>query len=267
MKDTVLQMIQAGKSHREIQDVTGLGLATISRWRNEGMETNRVLVIGDIHEPCCRDGYLEFCKDIERKHKTNRTVFIGDIVDFHGISFHARMAEAPGVIDEYDLAYEKIQKWYRAFPKATVTIGNHDDRIRRVAESVNIPSKFLRNDKEIWNTPKWDWVDNIIIDDVYYMHGTGHAGIHPAYNASKQMCMSVCMGHIHSVAGIKWSASPQKRWFGMDVGSGIDDHKYAFAYGQNNKRKSVIGCGVVLDGNPYYEAMWLEKYKTLPNHP
>ena len=24
---------------------------------------NRILVIGDLHEPFCRDGYLEFCKD------------------------------------------------------------------------------------------------------------------------------------------------------------------------------------------------------------
>ena len=261
MKDAVLQMIKDGYSHRHIRETLGVPLGTISRWRNENSDENMVLVIGDLHEPCSRDGYLEFCKDIERKHKTNQTVFIGDIVDFHGISFHARTAEAPGVIDEYKLALEKIQKWYKSFPNATVTIGNHDDRIRRLAETVNIPSRFLRNDKEIWNTPKWDWVDSVIIDDVYYMHGTGHAGKHPSETAAQQLCMSVVMGHIHSVAGVRWMASPQKRWFGMDVGAGVDDHKYAFAYGKNNKRKSVIGCGVVLDGNPYWEAMWLEKYR------
>ena len=261
VENRVARYIEQGKSHREIQDIEGIGLATISRIRNKGIGENRVLVIGDIHEPCARDGYLEFCKDIERKHKTNKTVFVGDIVDWHGISFHARTAEAPGVLDEYYLAHGCIQDWYKAFPKATVTIGNHDDRIRRVAESVNIPSKFIRNDNEIWGTPNWDWVDNVIIDDVYYMHGIGHSGTHPAYNAARQMCMSVCMGHVHSTAGIKWMASPQKRWFGMDVGCGVDDKKYAFAYGKNNKKKSVLGCGVVIDGNPYYEIMWLEKYK------
>ena len=260
-KDLVLRMIQDGEPHRRISGFTGVPIATISRWRNEGEDENRVLVIGDIHEPCSRDGYLEFCLDIQRKHKTQKTVFVGDIVDWTGVSFHANNPDAPGVSDEYTLAYEKIQKWYKAFPVATITIGNHDARLNRLAESVNIPAKFLRNYKDIWDTPTWDWVDNTIIDDVYYMHGTGHAGIHPAYNAAKQMCMSVCMGHIHSTAGIKWMVSPQKRWFSLDTGCGVDDSKYAFAYGKNCKRKSVVGCGVVLNGNPYYEIMWLEHYK------
>ena len=260
-KEQCLQMIQAGKSHRYISEMLGIGLGTVSRWRNENTEGNRVLVIGDLHAPCTRKGYLEFCKDIYRKHKCNKVVFIGDLVDFHGISFHARTASAPGVLDEYELALACIQEWYAAFPRAIVTIGNHDDRVRRLAETVNIPSKFLRCDADIWQTPGWDWVDSTIIDDVYYMHGTGHAGLHPAYNAAKQMCMSVVMGHIHGVAGITWLASPVKRWFGMSVGIGVDDKAWAFAYGKHVKRKSIVSCGVVLDGNPYLEIFWTEKYK------
>lgn len=258
MKKSVLRMIQSGKSHRVIQKETGVPLATISKWRNE--HGNRVLVIGDIHEPCGREGYLEFCKAIEKKYKTNQTVFVGDIVDWQGISFHANNPEAPGVVDEYLLAHQCIQEWYRAFPNAVVTIGNHDKRVIQMAESVNIPARFIRDYKDIWDTPKWEWKFEHTIDDVYYFHGTGVSGEYPHKTTAKQMSMSVVMGHYHSIAGIEWMANPQKRWFGMSVGCGIDDAKYAFAYGIHQKKKSLVSCGVVIDGHPYHEMMFLEKY-------
>ena len=221
----------------------------------------RVLALSCPHEPCSRDGFLAFCKKIYKKWRCNKTVILGDLVDWHGISFHARHPESPGVSDEYDLAFKGVQKWYKAFPNAIVCAGNHDERIIRLAESVDIPAKFLRDYKDIWQTPKWEWCYEKVIDDVYYFHGVGYGGLHPAFNAARQMSMSVCMGHIHSTAGIKWLVNPQKRWFGMDVGCGVDDKKYAFAYGKHMKRKSVISCGVVVDGMPYHEMCPLEQYQ------
>jgi len=50
---------------------------------------SRVLVVPDLHEPCARPGALEFCKDLRKKYKTDTTVFIGDVTDWHSISFHA----------------------------------------------------------------------------------------------------------------------------------------------------------------------------------
>jgi hypothetical protein len=79
--------------------------------------------------------------------------------------------------------------------------------------------------------------------------------MYPAPNAAKKMLMSVCMGHIHSAGGIKWIASPQRRIFGMDVGCGINDKAYAFAYGKHIITRSILSCGVVLDGIPYHEIM------------
>lgn len=221
----------------------------------------RVLVIGDPHEPVCKEGYLEFCKRIYKEYGCDSTVITGDLCDWHGISFHARHPEAPGVIDEYRLALKGIQKWYKAFPNAIITIGNHDNRIIRLAESVDIPSKFLRDFNDVWETPNWKWVYEIIIDGVYYFHGEGCGGIHSAYNKAKSMGMSVVMGHLHANAGIKWLVSPQKRWFGMDAGCGIDDKKYAFVYGKHAPRRPVVSCGVVIDGHPYHEMMPLGQYK------
>lgn len=214
---------------------------------------SRVLVIGDIHSPCEHPGYLPFCRDLRDKYKTDQVVFIGDIVDWHAVSFHDRNPAGPGPLDEYAKAKAAVQKWHRAFPTARVCIGNHDERVVRLAESVNIPSEFVKTYKDTWGTPGWKWDMEHIIDDVYYFHGTGNGGTHPAFNAMGKMLMSVVMGHIHSAAGIKWKANPQRRIFGMDTGCGVDDRAYAFAYGRHAKQRSILGAGVVIDGVPYHE--------------
>ena len=209
---------------------------------------SRVLAIGDIHAPVTHPGYFDFCCDVKKKYRCDKVVFIGDVVDWHGISFHAKHPDAPGPKDEYLLALREVQRWYRKFKNAVVTIGNHDERLIRLAESAGVPGSFIRDYKDVWKTPKWDWVFDTIIDNVYYYHGTGRGGMHPAFNTAKDMTMSVVMGHCHSAGGIKWLASPTQRRFGMDTGCGIDDQMYAFSYGKHMKRKSVLSCGVVLDG-------------------
>ena len=224
---------------------------------------SKVLCIGDIHEPVSRKYYLEFCRDLHEEWGCDTVIFLGDVADWHAISFHAHHPECPGPMDEYKLALEKIQKWYKAFPNARVCIGNHDERVIRLAQDNNIPKKFLRNFNEIWKTPGWNWDYSHIVDDVYYFHGTGNGGTYPAPNAAKKMLMSVVMGHIHSAGGIKWLASPQRRIFGLDVGCGIDDKAFAFAYGKHVIKRSIISAAVVLDGIPYHEIMpigWKERY-------
>jgi hypothetical protein len=204
---------------------------------------------------------MEFCRDIKKQWRCNEVVFIGDLVDWNSIAFHASNPEGHSALDEFQLTKACIGKWLKVFPKAKICVGNHDARVVRLAESVNIPSKFIRAYAELWGTPKWEWDYSHTIDDVYYFHGTGFGGLHPAFNAARQMSMSVVMGHIHSVGGVKWLVNPHKRWFGMDVGCGCDDDSYAFSYGKHFKRKSVVGCGVVIDSVPYYEIMPLEIYK------
>lgn len=216
---------------------------------------SRVLYIGDIHEPVAHPGYLSFARDMRDKYKIDTIVFIGDIVDWHAISFHTRHPEAPGPKDEYQLALERVSRWRKAFPKADVRIGNHDERPERVAEEAGIPKQFLTSYQKMWKTPSWRWIHDGTIDAVYSFHGTGTGGMHPAFNSSGKVLESVVQGHIHSAAGIKWRASPTRRVFGMDTGCGIDDKAYAFAYGRHQKVRSILGLGVVLDGIPYHEIM------------
>lgn len=216
---------------------------------------SRVLIVGDIHEPVSHSGYLQFCKDLYNKCQCDTVVFIGDVVDHQGITFHANNPMCPGPNDEAELAEQKIRKWYSAFPKAKVCIGNHDERVIRLAESVNIPSRYLRDHAEVWKTPEWEWGFDFIIDDVYYWHGTGRSGINPAFNVMKDMLMSVVMGHCHSAAGTKWIANPLRRVFGMDTGCGIDIDAWQFAYGKHERKRPILGAGVVLNSIPYHIVM------------
>jgi metallophosphoesterase superfamily enzyme len=223
---------------------------------------SRVLAIGDVHAPVQRDDYLIFCQDLYDAWDCDKVVFIGDVVDWHGISFHARHPDGPGTVDEYNLAKDVIAEWYEAFPEATIILGNHDERITRKAEAAEIPSRFIRSYSDIWETPEWNWTQDTIIDDVYYMHGDGAGGGNsPAALNARQMAMSVVCGHFHRVAGVQWMGSPRQRWFGLDTGCGIDDTKYAFAYGRKLRKRPIIAAGVIIDGVGYSEPMPLEKYK------
>lgn len=216
---------------------------------------SRVLVVGDAHEPVCHPGYRAFCSDLAEKFDTDQTVIIGDIADHNAISFHASNPMCPGPKDEYKLTRDKMQVWHRDFPGAIVTKGNHDERVARLAESVKIPEFYLRSYTEIWGTETWQWVEDVVIDDVYYFHGTGRSGLHPAYNAMKDMLMSVCMGHCHSAAGVKWRANPIRRTFGMDTGCGIDVDAYQFAYGRHMPSRPILSAGVIIDGVPQHFIM------------
>lgn len=221
---------------------------------------SRVLIVGDPHEPVSRKGYIFFCKDLYRKWKCNKVIIIGDLSDWSAISFHASNPEGPGPHDEYELAKAGIQKWYKTFPNAIITIGNHDARPKRVAESVKIPAKFIRDYSDLWDTPKWKWVQSIVIDDVFYCHGHSKGGGKtPAWNLAHKMGMSVVLGHYHSRGGINWSANPLRRWFGMDVGCGVDDKAYAFAYAKEQPQRSILGAGIVINGTPYHEVMGIGK--------
>lgn len=223
----------------------------------------RVLVIGDLHLPAVRKYYLEFCKDIKKKWRCNEVVFIGDVVDWHAISNWEKEPNCPGAKDEYQLAKQFVSKWYKAFPKAKICIGNHDERPVRLAKSVNIPDFMLKPYGELWNTKNWEWDFSFNIDKVHYRHGTGCSGINPAWNLMNKIKSSVVIGHCHSRGGLKWSVNPFRRFFAMDVGCGISEKAWQFAYGRDLVERPICSCGVVVNGIPYHEIMPIsegEKY-------
>ena len=116
--------------------------------------------------------------------------------------------------------------------------------------SAGISKRWIQNYSQVLGTPGWEWVTDIIIDDVLYTHGTTNA-----YTKAKQNLMSTVQGHLHSQAGVQFYVGAKSRIFGFQVGCGVDMKSYAMEYGRNFP-KPVISCGVVIEGlHPYLEVM------------
>jgi hypothetical protein len=206
---------------------------------------NRVLCIGDLHEPFCLDGYLEFCIKTYAENNCNRLVFIGDLVDNHYSSYHETDSDALGGLDELEYAIKKLSKWYKAFPDADVTLGNHDRIIIRKAQSSNIPSKWIKEFKDVLETPNWRFVTDVYIDGVRYVHGDKSSA---AKTAAKRDMVSTVSGHFHTQMYVEWFFGKYAALFGMQVGCGIDSSSYAMGYMQGGK-KEAIGVGIVIGGH------------------
>ena len=67
-------------------------IAALNRMREK--EVRNVLVIGDLHEPFCLDGYLEWCIEQYQYWSCSEVVIIGDCIDNHYTSFHEIDIEA-----------------------------------------------------------------------------------------------------------------------------------------------------------------------------
>jgi predicted phosphodiesterase len=203
----------------------------------------RILVIGDLHEPFCLKGYLQFCIETYAKWNCNQVIFIGDCIDNHYSSYHESDPNGMGAGEELKIAINRLQKWHKAFPEADVLIGNHDRIIMRKAVSSAIPREWIRSYNEVLGT-NWNWVERVVYDGVQYVHGEGGT----ARTKAKNDMQSTVQGHIHTQAYCEWMVGRNFRTFAMQVGCGVDWETYAMAYAKNFK-KQAIGCGVVLGGH------------------
>jgi len=228
----------------------------IMTFRNRNNE-ERVLVIGDLHAPFIKEGYLEHCRAVYRKYKCNRVIFIGDILDNHYTSFHPTDPDGYGAGDELERAVREIQKWYKAFPNAEVVIGNHDRLAIRKAFASGVSKFWIKDYSEVLGTPNWKFDVSFEHNGVLYIHGEGGGGINGALVKALNKRLSIVQGHFHTESHIRWNASDTDLLFAMQVGCGVDDKAYAMEYAKLNTKKSIIACGVVLDNGtlPILEPM------------
>lgn len=202
-----------------------------------------VLVIGDTHEPFCKEGYLEFCVEQKKRFNCDTVVFIGDLIDNHAQSFHNTDADGMSAKQELELAVTKLQAWYKAFPKAIVLLGNHDRIIARKLFSVGLSQRWLKPLEEVLGVPNWKFVESFSYNGILYLHGEGGT----AHKKAQQEMCSVVQGHLHSEGYVQFLNGGKN--FAMQVGCGIDFDTYAFAYAQRGK-KPILSCGVILDKSP-----------------
>lgn len=221
-----------------------------------------VLVIGDTHCPAMRKGYVRFLQDTSDVWKPDRFVHIGDLVDWHAVSFHERLPSCSSAKEEYRRALRQVRDLRDAFPKVDWLIGNHDALTHRQASAAGLPPEVLRDYQEIWELPSWrvhERFSELVIDGVAYLHGEGMSGMYAHGNRAKLRFRSIVQGHLHSNAGVIWHANAEFRVFGMAVGCGIDIHELQLSYGRPIARKPILGCGIVVDGKQAMFEPWCLK--------
>jgi len=215
--------------------------------RRKGTKQKRILVIGDLHEPFTRDDYFGFCVDIQNKWQTTDTVFIGDVIDNHYMSFWDTDPDGMSAGDELDMAISRLEKWHDRFPNADVTIGNHDARILRQMFKAGISKKWMRRFADVLGTPSWNFTNSVEHDNVTYIHGGTGGAVGGAINRAIKRGKSIVQGHHHTASYIKFHVTDVSRIFGMQIGCGIDEDSYAAAYAKDMMSRFVISVGVVLD--------------------
>lgn len=219
---------------------------------------SRVLIIGDTHAPAMRRGYVDFLKRVAEKYQPNIVVHIGDLVDWHSISYHERLPTLSSAHQEYKIAKRQVKHLVEAFPEAYWLIGNHDSLTERQATTAGLPPDVLRDYNDLWDVP-WKVLPRFAelkIDGVIYTHGEGPGGMYAHGNRAKARRRSVVMGHLHSNAGTIWDATPDDRIFGLAVGCGVDNDKMQFLYGKASPRKPMLGCGFVDSGKDAFFLPW-----------
>ena len=229
---------------------------------------SNVLVIGDTHCPAMLDAYPDFLASIYEAWDCNHVVHIGDLVDFHGISFHTKEFGIPNIEREIQEAREQVQTLCELFPDVDYLTGNHSALPIRQAQEAGLPPSMVLSLAEILDLPDtWNVLPrytDLIIDDVIYRHGDkGRSNqTNAAFLNAQNEFMSVVQGHMHSQGGVLYGANQSKRYFGMQVGCGTDPRSPYLNYSKIYSKRPMLGCGVVLDGErAIFEPLFLEEWR------
>ena len=222
--------------------------------------TKSILILSDTHFPYQHPQYFKWVKKIKDHIKFSSVIHIGDLVDFHSISFHSHSPELPNIKYEIDNAKKHILKLRKLFPMPMQILnGNHDIRIQRMAENANMPESFIKDLSDILGIEKswkWTWHDKLIItlpnkNKVFFTHHFKSSVL----SSSKELGMSFVAGHQHTQSNLSYWSSPTALNFAMTVGCSIDPKHEAFKYAKNFIKRPIISLGAIIDNQPMLFAM------------
>ena len=136
----------------------------------------RVLVISDLHIPYHHKDSFKFLEEVKKQFRPDTVINIGDLLDFHAISFHEHNPDLPSIGDELTVAKSYIKELESIFPEVTEVHSNHSSLVYRRAIKYGMSAQFLRPYGEFLGTKKWQWVDDMTLKlsngkKVYFTHG------------------------------------------------------------------------------------------------
>lgn len=211
----------------------------------QSLSLDTVLVIPDLHIPAQHKDALEFCKSLRDKYKATKVIFIGDIVDNYCTSLHSKDPNfGMTASQEIEVTKMYLKEWHDAFPYATVITGNHDmSRIFKTAKEAMIPKQWLKDIKDVLDTPTWTYTPELVHQGVYYNHGEKAE----ASKVAIYRGMSTIQGHRHTLSYIQYV---RKDIFAVQVGTLVDRDSMVFDYAKNTYLDWWNGACIIQDGIP-----------------
>ena len=218
----------------------------------------RILFLSDIHAPYQHKDCLRFLKALKKKYKPHLVVSVGDLGDFHNISFHKSDPRLPNATDELEKLQEFSRELEKLFPKMIITQGNHDSLPKRRLFDEGLPDSLLKPYNEIYGVGKgWLFVDDLTIKDGNEIIYVAHGIVKDGRKLAAQRGVHVVQGHYHTDCRIDYVSNPRNLLWSMQVGCLIDRVSLAFAYDKLNLNRPIIATGLAINGQPRLEPMVL----------
>ena len=224
-------------------------------------KNSRVLVISDLHIPYHHQDAFDFLKALKKKYKPDLVINIGDELDQHAISMHDSNPDLPSAGDELQLSRKYVYELEKIFPRMTLVHSNHSSLVYRRALKYGLPKDYLKSYNEYLGVgPGWEWVDDLTITlsdgtRCFFTHGMSS----DVLKLSMQMGKHCVQGHYHSKFSIGYFSNPDALHWGMQVGCLTSQKSMAFDYAKNFKNRFIIGCGMIIDGQPKLMPMVLKE--------
>tara|TARA_R110000787_G_scaffold193035_5_gene304592 strand:+ start:6271 stop:6984 length:714 start_codon:yes stop_codon:yes gene_type:complete len=219
------------------------------------MENSRVLVISDMHCPYNHPDMIAYLKAIKKKYKPDRVIGIGDELDFHAMSFHDSDPDLPSASCELRAGQEVLKQVHKLFPVMDLVDSNHGSMAFRRAKAHGIPRHLILPYRQAifgdGSGEGWNWHPRISMtlsngEKAVFVHTAGANSLRNA----EHLGANFVQGHHHSFFKIEYSSNPDKLYWGMTVGCLIDDDALAFAYNKITAKRPIIGCAIIMDGQP-----------------
>jgi len=219
-----------------------------------------ILLISDLHMPYHHKDTIRFLQAVKAKYLPTRVILGGDEVDNHAISFHDSDCDLPSAGDELERSIKELQKLYKLFPKADVLHSNHGSLVIRKFKHHGIPMKYLKDIGEVLEAPEtWKWHNTMTIDlingqKLFLHHGLKKNGI----KLAQEMGMNTAQFHFHTEFNIQYSGNPSQLIWSVQCGCLIDDKALSFAYNKLTPSRPVLGCAIIVNGQPKLLPMVIE---------
>lgn len=218
----------------------------------------KILFISDMHIPFHHKQAFAFLKALKQKYKFDLVVSLGDLVDWHSISFHSKLPDLHSPSDELKLIRAGVKELEKLFPKMIIIGSNHGDLPLRKIKDAGLPTQFLRDYNSIYGVSKnWQFVDDLTIKDgddiIYAAHGISK----DAEKVATQRGVHHICGHYHTEFGISFVSNPRNLLWAVNGGCLIDREALAFEYGKLTLDRPIIGTPIVINGSPRLEPLMM----------